>query len=135
MEQRTKGKQPLTPVTIPPIDDYKGKGRKKAQLENILYDYFQDLLEEGHKYIKPSLVDREYENILVGVCRLNWYKPTGKQLSLSYTSIISILVNMPIIHNEGIQKLLGVNYRQANRYYRALSISFKFIKQHEINSI
>lgn len=129
MNSKTRSKFQISPnPDHPPLSVKQGKGRKPAQLENNYHSYFSKL-----DQIPIRMVHTDIENILVGICSLNWYKEEGKQNNLSYKHILRILSVYKVITVDRVSHLLNVQERQARRYVQAIKLAMPYIDKVFIN--
>ncbi len=132
LDKKVKHKFSILPLQdFPPLKQEGLKGRPQAKIDNTHYEYFSSRL-QGIESRSLSKINSEYESILIGVSRLNWYKPEGKQKSLSYKLLLKVLASLETITNERIQLLLQVEYRQANRYFKALQLAIPYMNKIQV---
>ena len=103
------------------------KGRKPKVVSNKYCDYFADFSNRSLDDLDPRV-----ENVLVGVCRLNWYRKSGKQLPLSLRKLVYVLGKFDEITADKISWLLDVGERQSQRYLKACGLALEFIDRDKI---
>ena|SRR5690554_5696811 len=87
MSEKTKLKMRFSGEEYPEnADKVSCKGRKPKVIINKYRDYFVSF---GNRSI--SSLDPRVENILVGVCRVNWYRKNGEQRPLSLRKLVYLL--------------------------------------------
>ncbi|WP_432669373.1 helix-turn-helix domain-containing protein [Pseudomonas umsongensis] len=103
------------------------RGRSPKVISNPFYDVIG-----GGTYLSeyPAFA----MDIIEGIARLDWHdRPIGaggKSMPLSVRSIVEILEWLPIVTNDAVKALLGLDERHARRYVKAI----EFIVPHMMKS-
>ena len=98
------------------------KGRKAKVITNQYYEYFMNNTQSGIRSIP-----RELDDILVGISRLNWYRPKGFSKPLSVVKMLKVLTYKEDITCVDIEWILKVGKRQAQRYLTASELVIQFM--------
>lgn len=108
-------------------DEKSGSGRKPKVVQNAFVREFREIGCYG-----LSLLGAHTENILVGVCRVNWYRKEGEQRPLSLRKLVYVLGKFDEVTYAKISWLLDVEKRQAQRYLKAAELALEFINKDKI---
>ena len=103
------------------------KGRKAKVIHNQYYDYFTVNTKRGIRDIP-----RELDDILVGVSRLNWYRPKGFSKPLSVVKMLKVLTYKKDMTCVDVEWVLKVGRRQAQRYLTASELVIQFMDRDDI---
>lgn len=95
----------------------KAAGRKPASFSNCVLPEMLDVKMGEEDW--PLWVD----DVLAGVCRLDWYDQESDQLPLSMGKILKIFSSLDVISVETVSHFLHVGERQARRYFKACLLS------------
>lgn len=98
-------------VSIAPVVS---RGRKAQSLMNPFYLRVMQDAEQAY----PRWMD----DVLSGTARLNWHGPRDEQIPLSTRKLLSILGSLEEVTTKGVQGLLCLNARHAQKYVQALRI-------------
>jgi|GEM_PF-5340119 len=99
-------------------------GRKPRAIQNPVVGVFRRLAEttdQRHGY--PTWAD----DVLQGVARLDWYRPTARSIPLSVKRLARILDYLPVISTSAISTFLLLEERQARRYMTATELALPFL--------
>lgn len=77
------------------------------------------------KHIWPLWLD----DIVSGVCRLDWYGDRANQTPLSTTKLILILTELEEISTVSVMELLKTSRRMASSYASAARLAYPFIEK------
>jgi hypothetical protein len=100
------------------VTAYNGRGRKPSSFVNKIQPEITEVLhhsEEGW----PLWVD----DIVSGIARLDWHRPSERSIPLSGKSMLTILSALAIVDVFGISNLLLIGERQSQKYYRACELA------------
>ncbi|MNF73327.1 hypothetical protein D3C84_553240 [compost metagenome] len=75
------------------------------------------------KHIWPLWLD----DIVSGVCRLDWYGDREQQVPLSTTKLIRVLTELEVISSDSVKEILGCGIQMARKYAKAARIAYPFI--------
>lgn len=100
-----------------------GRGRRPIITDNHLKSYFIDNVDMD----RLGKIDRRVEDVIVGICSLNWYGDAKKQRTLNYRSILKIYQQLSTVDTHCIMNLLEVGQRQAARYNKAFVLSYQWL--------
>jgi len=89
---------------------------------NTVLDYVQGM--------GPSDSFCGVNDIVAGVARLDHQSSTRHSIPLSKKRLYNILQMMPVINCREVQKMLGVEKRQAQKYVKACKIMMPFLEEY-----
>jgi hypothetical protein len=128
MSEKTKLKMRFSGEEYPDnVDKVSCKGRKPKVIINKYRDYFVSF---GNRSI--SSLDPRVENILVGVCRVNWYRKNGEQRPLSLRKLVYLLGKFDEITASKVSWFLDIEERQSRRYLQACELALEFIERDKV---
>lgn len=90
-----------------------------TRIDDIREDWFG----REHKGVWPLWLD----DIVSGVCRLDWYGAREQQVPLSTLKLITVLVELEVITTDSVAALLGLGKRMASKYTQAARIAYPLI--------
>jgi hypothetical protein len=105
------------------LDDSVKLGRKPKTLINKYQDYFNDCIDLD----KLRLMNRDVEDILVGISRLNWYRSVGASTPLSVKKLIYLFKELSVFSVKSISDSLEVGVKQGERYFKACSLVSSYL--------
>lgn len=94
-----------------------GRGRRPKSLHNELTEFF---LEAELEEVWPIWID----DILSGVCRLDWYKPNERSIPLSARTLFNIFSALEFINVYEISQHIGLAKRMSQRYMKAVELAY-----------
>ena len=105
-----------------------------AKKRNILSSYMQYQVEQGKR--GPSVMEtpnplfgiewcREVDDVLYGICNLNW----GTTKGLDQDSLFSVISELPVLSRIEVQNHLCVGERQSQRYMKAAKLVLQFMPE------
>lgn len=97
------------------------RGRKPKKVVNSYYDYFNDCVNID----KLWTMNRDVEDVLVGISRLSWYKPKST-LALSVKKLIYLFKELEVFTVKGVGEKLELGNTQSKVYMRACCL----VQQH-----
>lgn len=98
--------------------------RKPTILQNTrIEDIREDWYGREHKGVWPLWLD----DIVSGICRLDWYGEREQQVPLSTAKLIRILTELEEISSENVSQLLKTGVRMARKYAQAARIAYPLI--------
>lgn len=98
--------------------------RKPIILQNTrIEDIREEWYGKPEKHVWPLWLD----DVVTGVCRLDWYGPREQQVPLSTAKLIKVLAELEEISVVSVGELLGYKKRMAERYAKAARIAYPFI--------
>lgn len=93
------------------------RGRPQASFSNCVLPEMMDVRMSGEEW--PLWVD----DVLAGICRLDWYAQESDQMPLSMGKMLKIFSSLDTISTETVSHFLQVGERQARRYFKACQMA------------
>lgn len=103
---------------------HRGTGNRTKRLDNLLQPVFARIDFSKHTPW-PLWID----DVLAGVCRLDWYRADERSIPLSATNLIQIFSTLPVITVYDISHLLVLGERQARRYMKACELAYPYLER------
>lgn len=100
----------------------RGRSNRTKKFDNTLLTVFRDI-DFGPHATWPLWVD----DVLAGVCRLDWYRKGERSIPLSALHMVKIFSTLECITTYGISNLLCVGERQARRYRSACALAYPYL--------
>jgi hypothetical protein len=98
--------------------------RKPSILHNTrLEEIREDWYTREHKSVWPLWLD----DIVSGVCRLDWYGEREQQVPLSTSKLVRVLTELEEISSENVALLLKCGVQMARKYAKAARLCYPFI--------
>lgn len=107
---------------LAPARKVTGAGRKPSSFVNIVAPECRDVLFAGEENW-PLWVD----DVLAGVCRLDWRSNGEREVPLSATKTLICLAMLETVDTYQISHLVHVDESSARRYYRACELAHKYL--------
>lgn len=93
------------------------RGRPQASFSNCVLPEMMEVRMSGEEW--PLWVD----DVLAGICRLDWYAQDDDQMPLAMGKMLKIFSSLDIISTEKVSHFLQVGERQARRYFKACQMA------------
>jgi D-alanyl-D-alanine carboxypeptidase len=124
MAKRVKFKQKhstestLDKIESEQVDDKPRRGVNPKVITNTYFDYFNDCVDLD----KLRTMNRDVEDVLVGVSRLDWYKTRKGEPTLSVKKLIYLFKELREFTVKGVSTKLELENTQGKVYTRACAL-------------
>ncbi len=124
MAKRVKFKQKhsvestLDKIESEQVDDKPTRGAKPKVITNTYFDYFNDCVDLD----KLRTMNRDVEDVLVGVSRLDWYKSRKGEPALSVKKLIYLFKELREFSSNNVGRVLELGATQSRIYVKACGL-------------